>query len=187
MISPELSSKRLELLKQIVPGLSRVGVVWDPTNVTHPKLWQETRVAAATLGLETRGLEMTGTQSFERVFEGAANERVDGLVVPPEPICQATPNRGHFVDFSKQRRLPTIYAFRELALVGGLLVYGPNTPDPTRRGASYVDKILKGAKPVDLPIEQPATFDFVINVQAAQQIGLTVPQSILAQATELVQ
>jgi putative ABC transport system substrate-binding protein len=184
-LSSELARKRLQLLKEIVPEASRVAVLWNPNSTAKVLGFQEAQVAATALGLTLQSLEVRGRDDFAGAFEAAATGHVDALDTFTDPVTFAhlTP----IVDFALKSRLPSMSQEREFVAAGGLVAYGPNTRDLYGRAATYVDKILKGAKPADLPIEQPTTFDFVINLKTAQTLGLTFPQSIMLQATDVIQ
>jgi putative tryptophan/tyrosine transport system substrate-binding protein len=182
-ISPELSGKRLELLKETVPGLSRVAVV-VPDNPTAPLSLQQTELAAQALGVTLRPLAVREVADFEVAFE-TAREQTEAILILGDALV-----RRHLADIAalaSRSRLPSMHLEREFALAGGFMAYGSNLPHQTRRAAAYVAKILKGAQPADLPIEQPTTFDFVINLKTAQALGLTIPQHVLLQATEVIQ
>jgi putative ABC transport system substrate-binding protein len=158
-------------------------VLYDPaTNVLEVK--EVLPVAARTLGLTVRSWEVRGTDSFEKVFAALNKERPDGFYVPESPLMRANGKR--IAGFALKNRLPSIYVRREFVDAGGLMSYGADVADSYRRVAYYVDKILKGAKPGDLPVEQPMKFEFVINLKTAQQIGLTIPPDVLARATKII-
>jgi len=184
-VSSELSAKRLELLKEALPGVSRVAVLWNSIDPIKQGEFRDTQFAARTLGLELQSLAVRSPDDFEQVFDLAARDRAGALLTFPDFLVNS--RRRQVVDFATRHRLPAIYPLREYADDGGLAAYGPNLAHQFRRAATYVDKILKGAKPADLPIEQPTRFDFVINLKTAQALGLTIPQSVLNQATELIQ
>ena len=181
----QLGGARLEQLKQIVPGLSRVAVLWNPPNPVYGPVLKELEIAAPPLGLELLRLEVRAPEDFESAFEAAIRQHAGALFVPNDPLFLNRPRM--VADLALKHRLPATYAFREYAAVGGLLSYGPNISDSYRRAATYVDKILKGANPADLPVEQPTRFEFVINRSTAQALGLAIPPSVLQQATEVIQ
>jgi putative ABC transport system substrate-binding protein len=186
-LAPQLSGKRLELLKETIPSVSRVGMFWDPAASTNVAAWQETEVAARSLGMDLRSLAVHGADVFERVAELAAGDRLDALVLPTGTLVNGVLGP-RIADFAAKHALPTMYASVEVVgRTGGLKGYGASYLEIHRRGAYYVDRILKGTKPADLPVEQPTTFDFVINLRTAQALGLTIPQHILLQATEVIQ
>jgi putative ABC transport system substrate-binding protein len=185
-IGKDLAQKRLELLKALAPGASLVAVLWTRSgggaNVIQ---WTETQDAAQVLGVQLQSLEVQDPDDIERVLEATSRERLDALIVVHSgPV---TLRRAQIIDFATKSRLPAIYGFREYVEAGGLMAYGPNLPDMYRRAAYYVDRILKGAQPADLPIEQPMRFDFAINLGTAQALGLTIPPHVLLQATEVIQ
>jgi putative tryptophan/tyrosine transport system substrate-binding protein len=182
---PELAGKRLDLLKQAVPTMSRVAVVWSPEDAAQNERFAYTQDAARTLGIAVQRVPVRGPEDFDSVFVAIVQEGADALVGLGSPLLFA--HRRRVVDFALQQGLPSIQTRREFADGGGLMAYGPSFADLARRAATYVDKILKGAKPADLPIEQPMRFDFVINLKTAQTLGLTIPQHVLLQATEIIQ
>ena len=184
-ISSELSGKRLELLKQIVPNLSRVAVMWNPGGRGSTVSWQEMQLPARSLGLELHPLETRTRSDFDRAFADASRAHVGALAIMPSPLFAG--NLKRIADLAIKSRLPAIFNLREFVDSGGLLAYGPNRTDEFRRAATYVDKILKGAKPADLPVEQPTKFELVINLKTARALGLTVPQSVLLRADEVIQ
>src|SRR5712692_2544162 len=184
-ISPELSGKRLELLREVVPGLSRVAFIWNPDVRGAVLDYNETEGAARSLGLQLQSVEVVRAEDFDRAFSAVTKERAQALIVPAgNPVGFA--NRGQIASFAQKNRLPSIYAQREYVDAGGLMSYGPSTPDMHRRAATYVDKILKGRKPADLPVEQPMKFELVINLKTAKQIGVTIPQSVLYRADKVI-
>ena len=172
----DLGGKRLELLKEAVPKLARVAVLYDPANRPNVLEVKEILpVAARALGLTIRSWEVRDADSFERVFAALNKERPDGLYVPPGAPMFANGKR--IADFALKSRLPSTYRSREFVDAGGLMSYGADFADSYRRVAYFVDRILKGAKPADLPVEQPTKFELVINLKTAKQIGVTIPQS----------
>ena len=181
----DLSAKRLQLLKETVPGLSSVAVLWNPTSPGTVEQHAETQEAARLLGLRLLVLEVRRADDLERAFESASEHRAEALAILGDPLMTASAAR--LADLAAQRRLPAIYPVRVFAEEGGLMAYGSDVRDQYRRAASYVDKILKGANPADLPVEQPMRFDLVINLKTAQALGLTIPQHVLIQATEVIQ
>ncbi|MDZ4341609.1 MAG: ABC transporter substrate-binding protein [Candidatus Binatia bacterium] len=182
----ELGGKRLELLKEAVPKLARVAVLYDPATAgTVPKVKEDLPVAARALGLTVRPWEVRAADGFERVFAALNKQRPAGLYVTGGSLMTANGNR--IADFALKSRLPSVYAIREAVDAGGLMYYGVDQADSYRRVAYYVDRILKGAKPADLPVEQPMKFEFVINLKTAKQIGLTIPQWTLMKATKVIQ
>jgi putative ABC transport system substrate-binding protein len=182
--SPELSGKRLELLKELVPKASRVAILWNGANPVKVLDFKETEAAAHALGLKLQSLEVRAPQDFESRFKAATTQGSGALVVLPDALTI-----GHtrsIVDFATKSRLPAMYGHGEPVEAGGLMAYGVSVPENFRRAAVYVDKILKGRKPADLPVEQPTKFEFVINLKAAKQIGLTIPQSVLYRADKVI-
>ena len=184
-ISSELAGKRLQLLKEIVPNLSRVAVMWNPGGRGSTVNWQEMQLPARSLGLELYPLETRKSNDFDRSFADASRAHVGALAIMPSPLFAA--NLRRISDLAIKSRLPAIFNLREFADSGGLVTYGPNRTDEFRRAATYVDKILKGAKPADLPVEQPTKFDLVINLKTAKTLGLTIPQSLLLRADEVIE
>jgi putative tryptophan/tyrosine transport system substrate-binding protein len=184
-ISPELSGKRLELLREVVPGLSRVAFIWNPDVRGAVLDYKETEGAATPLHLQLQSVEVVRAEDFDRAFSAITKDRAQALIMPAaNPLAFA--NRGQIASFAQKNRLPSMYAQEEYVDAGGLMSYGPSTPDLHRRAATYVDKILKGTKPADLPVEQPIKFEFIINLKAAKQIGLTIPPNVLARADKVI-
>ena len=185
LLSRELGGKRLELLKEAVPKLSRVAVLYDPAIPgTAREVKEDLPVAARELGLIVRSWEVRDANGFERVFAALNKERPDGLYVPGGGVTNL--NQKRVVGFALKSRLPSVYSNREALDAGGLMGYGADLADGYRRVAYYVDRILKGAKPADLPVEQPTKFELVINLKTAKQIGLTIPPELLARANRLI-
>jgi putative tryptophan/tyrosine transport system substrate-binding protein len=183
-LAPELSTKRLELLKEIVSKVSLVAVLWNPNGPAPVLAFKETQLAAKRLGLLLQSLEVRGPDDFESAFGGAIRERASALLVISDPLTNTHQRR--IVELAAKNRLPAIYPIREFVQAGGLMAYAPDRLEQYRRVAYYVDKILKGAKPADLPVEQPTKFEFVINLKAAKQIGLTIPPNVLARADKVI-
>ena len=184
-LAVELTGKRLELLKEAVPGLTRVAVLANPSHPMHTTLMRETRTAARTLGVRLQVLEVRELEQIEQAFAAMTRERAQGLMVLADPLVFS--HRQQILSLVAKRRLPAIYVETGWVRAGGLMSYAPNVPDLHRRAATYVDKILKGTKPADLPVEQPTRFDLVINMKSAKALGLIFPQTILIQATEVIQ
>jgi len=184
LMHPELAGKRLELLKEVIPKLSRVAVLSNPANPIMPPLLRETEAAARALGVQLQVVEVRDPSDFDSAFSAMTRERAGALVVLPDAIFQN--ERTRIAGLAAKARLPAMYAWREAVDAGGLMAYGASVPDIFRRAATYVDKILKGAKPADLPVEQPTKFEFIINLKAAKQIGLTIPPDLLARATKII-
>lgn len=184
-LAVEMPGKWLELLREAVPRLSYVAVLWSPANPTHHVFWKQAQAAARTMGLKTLGIEFNSPDDFEKGFTTMALQRVDGLLVLPDPVTSS--NRARLAELVAKIRLPGIALFRESAEAGFLLSYGVSTFENHRRAAVYVDKLLKGAKPDDLPIEQATKFELVINLKTAKSLGLTIPLSLLARADDVIQ
>jgi putative ABC transport system substrate-binding protein len=187
-LSPDLVGKRLELLKQVVPGVSRVAVLWHPGGAgerTGRNMLKEAEVGARALGVRLQVVEARNPEDFDRAFSDMTKARSGALTVWTSPALYN--ERRRLVDLAAKHRLPAVYPSREFVDAGGLMAYGPNIADMYRRAATYVDKILKGAKPGDLPVEQPTKFELVINLKTAKALGLTIPQSLLQRADEIIQ
>jgi putative ABC transport system substrate-binding protein len=185
-LSPELSGKRLELLREAVPGLSRVAFLWNPDVRGNLLDYKETEGAARSLRLQLQSVEVSRAEDLDRAFSAVTNQRAQALVLPAGNLVGFA-NRGQIASFAQRNRLPSMYAQKEYVDAGGLMSYGPSNTDMSRRAAIYVDKILKGAKPADLPVEQPTTFELVINLRTAKALGLTIPQSVLRRADQVIQ
>ena len=185
MMSSQLGGKRLELLKAIVPGLTLVAVFWNPPNPTYGPILKELEAAAPTLGVKLQRLEVRVPGDFESAFKAATRQRAGALIAPADPLVVNRPNV--VADLALKYRLPTMFDTKEFVEAGGLLSLGPSLVDSYRRAATHVDKILKGANPADLPMEQPTKFDLLVNLKTARALGLTIPQSILVQATQVIQ
>ena len=186
--APELVGKRLELLKQAVPGVSRVAVLWQPGAFgerTEKDTLKRAEVAARDLGVPLQFVEARGPTDFDRAFSDMTRARAGALTVLPSNMFNS--ERRRLVDLAAEKRLPAVYSARELVDAGGLMSYGANLADLNRRAATYVDRILKGTKPADLPVEQPTKFGLIINLKTAKDLGLTIPQSVLARADEVIQ
>jgi putative ABC transport system substrate-binding protein len=184
-ISPELSGKRLELLKEAFPKKSRVALLWNPANPLDVLEFKATVAAAPALGLMLQSLEVRVPEEIEAGFAAAAKARADLLVVFPDPVFGTA--RAQIVGLAVKHRLPAMYVWQQDTVAGGLMSYGPSFPDSLRRAATYVDKILKGAKPADLPIEQPTKFELVVNLKTAKALGLTIPQTLLLRADQIIE
>jgi putative tryptophan/tyrosine transport system substrate-binding protein len=184
MLSPDTAGKRLELLREVVPGVRRLAVM---VNLGFPEGVQEgneAQAAALALGLEVVRLEIRRASDIASSFE-PLKDRTDALYVVGDPVFNA--NRIRINTFALSARLPTVYSFRELVEAGGLMSYGPNIPDLFRRAASYVDKILRGVKPAEIPVEQPIKFDLIINITTAKALGITIPEPFLLRADEVIE
>jgi len=184
VLSEELNGKRLELLKEAAPKVTLIGVLSNLANPTQPLEWKEIQAAAQGLGLKLQSLGVRSANDFDSVFKAALEERTQALINLPEALLVEQLNR--IVEFAARNKLPAIYSSPEFVQAGGLMSYSPIITDLWRRAAVFVDKILKGTKPADLPVEQPTKFEFIINLRAAKQIGLTIPQSVLYQADKLI-
>jgi len=184
-LGPELGGKRLELLKEAVPKVSRVAVLYSPTSPSGVLEVKEVLpVAARALGLTLQPWEVSSADGFEKVFAALSKQRPDGLYVVLGNVMNR--NQKRVVGFAIKSRLPSVYGRREDIEAGGLMYYGADFADSYRRVAYYVDKILKGAKPADLPVEQPTKFELVINLKTAKEIGVTIPQKVLARADRVI-
>ena len=181
----ELGGKRLELLTVAFPGVRQVAAVWNPTNPVKRLQWTETVTAAHTLSVQLHSVEVQAPETLEQAFAAVSQQPAEALLVFADELTGSY--AGQIVALANASRLPTMYDSRPFMDAGGLMAYGPILPALYRRAAYYVDRILKGAHPADLPIEQPMRFDFVINLKTAQALGLTIPQHVLLQATEVIQ
>jgi putative ABC transport system substrate-binding protein len=184
-LAPELSGKRLELLKEIVPRLSRVAFFGTSTLPGNAQSLKESELAAGAFGVKLQYLDVLGPKDIETAFRAAGKGRADGVLMMVAGAI-AGGHRTQILELAVKSRLPVIYARSEIVEDGGLMSYGVNQNDLDRRAATYVDKILKGAKPADLPVEQPIKFEFIINLKAAKQIGLTIPPNVLARADRVI-
>jgi putative ABC transport system substrate-binding protein len=184
-LSPEIYGKQLELLKEIVPSLSRVAVLGTSTDPSHAQALRETELAARALSVQLQYLDVRDPKDLETAFRAARTGRNDAVLMLVSAVLFS--HRRQVVDLAAKSRLPVMHNSRAIVAEGGLMTYGASSADMDRRAATFVDKILKGAKPADLPIEQPTKFEFIINLKAAKQIGLTIPPAVLARADELIQ
>jgi putative ABC transport system substrate-binding protein len=183
-MTPELTAKRLELLKEMMPEASSVAVLWDPGYSAYLADWRELRERARTRGVTLQSFEARNVADLGKAFAAIVHERADAVITLSDTVTYIFSNQ--VADLAARSRLPLMSPFQELANAGGLMSYGPSIPDMFRRAAGYVDKILRGAKPADLPVEQPTKFELVINLKAAKALGLTVPPSLHARADELI-
>ena len=185
LFTPELVGKCVEILRQAVPKISRVAVLWQPGERPKEDMLKGAEVAARALGLRVQFIGAHGPDEFDRAFSEMTHARAEGLAV----VTTATffIERQHLAELAAKNRLPAVYPWREAVEAGGLMSYGPHVPDLFRRAATYVDKILKGAKPGDLPVEQPTKFELVINLKAAKAMGVTIPTSVLARADQVIE
>jgi len=187
-VTNDLVGKWLDLLKQVVPGVSHAAILWKPDSM--PERAREVRLkeaegSARALGLQLQVVEARGPADFDRAFSEPSAKGASALVVLNTPVFDM--ERQRIVDLAAKNRLPTVYTIRSYVDGGGLMSYGPNVADLNRRAASYVDKILKGAKPADLPVEQPTKFELFINLKTAKVLGVTVPNTLLAQADDVIE
>ena len=185
LMAPDLGGKRLELLKEVLPKISRVAVLWNTVNPYSANSFKEALSAAQKLGVEIQSLGVKGPDELDAVFETIGSQHPDALITIEDPLTMD--QRQRIVDFATANRLPAIYGLREFVDVGGLMAYGALLSDLLRRSASYVDKLLKGAKPADLPVEQPTKFELVINLKAAKKIGLEIPTTMAARADQIIE
>lgn len=184
-ISPELESKRIELLREVIPKLSHIAVLWNPKNAFHAIENKEVETTAAALRMKVLYLGVEAKEQIGNAFAQILKERPGALLVLADRVFLH--NRALIMDFAAKYHLPGVYAYLELVEAGGLMSYGPSYADMHRRAATYVHKILKGAKPADLPVEQPTKFELVVNLKTAKSFGLTIPQSVLLRADEVIE
>jgi putative ABC transport system substrate-binding protein len=183
-ISPVLAGKRLELLKETIPKLSRVAVLWEPQDPGSAQEWKESQLPARELGLQLHSMEVSSADKVENAFNEATKARSAALAVTRSSVINR--NQKRIADLAAKNRLPAIYPRGDFVESGGLMSYGADQIEPYRRIASMVDKILKGTKPADIPVEQPTKFEFVVNLKAAKQIGLTIPPNVLVRADKVI-
>jgi putative tryptophan/tyrosine transport system substrate-binding protein len=179
-----LVGKRLELLKETIPKLSRVAVLWDPQNPGSAQQWQESLLSARELGLQLHSIEVSSADKFESGIKEAAKVHSAALAVTGSALINS--NQKRITDLAAKNRLPAIYPRTDFVDSGGLMSYGPDEAERFGRAAVFVDKILKGTKPADIPVEQPTKFELVINLKAAKQIGLTIPPNVLARTDKVI-
>ncbi len=184
-LGPELGAKRLELLKETIPRISRVAVLWDSGNFAIVPEWTAIQTAARSLGITLDSFDIKESPNFAAAFAKIAKDTPDGLITIAD--LRTAGYREIISEFALEHRIPTMSGLRDFAVSGGLMSYAPSFPDLSRRAANYVDKILKGAKPADLPVEQPTKFELVINMKTAQALDVTIPQPILIRADELIE
>ncbi len=186
VMSPELGEKRIQLLKEMFPKVSHaIAVLWNPDYVGMRARFEQARVAAPAVGLTVRSVEVRDTRDLDAAFAAIIHEHPEALLLLVDPLTLS--QRSRIVEFAAEQRLPAIYETRDFVDVGGLMSYGPNSLELFRRAATYVDKILRGAKPGDLPIEQPTKFELVINLKAAKALGINFPNSILLRADKVIE
>jgi putative ABC transport system substrate-binding protein len=186
LMAPELSTKRLQLLKELFPKQVRpAAVLWNPDYVGMEARFKQLQTAAPAVGMNVRSVQIRDSRELERALEGLDRERPDAMVLLADPLTMS--QRLRIVEFAAEERIPAIYEASQFVEAGGLMSYGPNIDEMVRHAAVYVDKILKGAKPGDLPIEQPAKFDLVINLKTAKALGVAIPQAMLLQADRVIE
>jgi putative ABC transport system substrate-binding protein len=185
ILSPEIVGKQLALLREVVPNVFWVAVLWNPENLGNGILLENANVAARSLGVHLQTQKARGPEEFERAFAAVNKERAGAILVMWDGMFLL--HQSQILDLVAKSRLPAMYEYRGAVTTGGLMAYGPSIQDSFRRAAGYVDKILRGAKPADLPIEQPTKFELVINLKTAKALGLTIPQSLLLRADEVIQ
>ena len=183
-MAPDLDGKRLELLKEAFPKVARVAFLWEPGGPRGNLALTEMEAAAKALGLKLLSLEVRSLDDFEGAFARAKRERAQALITTPGPLINT--QQRQVLDFAAKNRLPAMYPTSEFVEAGGLMSYAPNYTDLWRRAADFVDKILKGTKPADIPVEQPTKFEFLVNLKAAKQIGVTIPPNVLARADRVI-
>jgi len=181
----EIAGKRVELLRDLVPGVTRVGVLWNPTNAVGALMAREADVAARSLGLQSQSLEVRGPDDFKNAFDVAVKGRVGGIIALEDPLTVV--HRKTITGLAAERQLPAIYGLKQFVEAGGLMSYAPSYADIYRRAAVFVDKILRGASPADMPVEEPTKFELAINVKAARILGLKIPPSLLLRADHLIE
>jgi putative ABC transport system substrate-binding protein len=184
-LAPDLVGKRMEILKECVPGLARVAFLWNPDNDSNLAFLEELIIAVPALGLQLISVPMRRSDDFEAVFAAMMQRRPNAFVTTSDPLIQR--NIGQILDFMAKHRLPSMFQTKEEVRAGGFMAYGANVPDMFRRGAWYVHRILQGAKPAELPVEQPTKFELTINLKTAKALGLTVPDKLLVAANEVVE
>ena len=185
LMAPDLGGKRLELLKELLPQIARVAVLWNAVNPYSASVFKETQAAGRTLGIEVQSLEMRGPGDFDGAFAVARQQHPAALIAVEDPLTITYLKR--IADFAVAEQLPPLFGLRGYVEVGGLISYGANLDDLHRRAAGYVDKILKGATPANLPVQQPTKFELVINLKTARALGLEVPPTLLARADEVIE
>jgi putative ABC transport system substrate-binding protein len=184
-LNPDLEGKRLQLLKQAVPTASRIAILWNPANPLHTIVLKDAQVAAQPLGVQLQAVEVHSSTDLEGAFAAMTLQRADALTVAPD--ASFVLNRTRIAELAIKHQLPAIFLYKEHVHAGGFMAYGPNYHDLFGRAATYVDKILKGAKPGDLPVEQPMKFELVINLRTAKALDLTIPPTLLFQADEVIE
>jgi putative tryptophan/tyrosine transport system substrate-binding protein len=185
ILGPDVAGKRLQLLKEIMPSLSRVAFLWNPDNASHPAQLAELKIAVQTLGMTLLPVAVRSSDELDSAFAAMMSERADAFLMTADPLHQVSIVR--IIDFLISNRLPGMFLSREIVVAGGFMSYGASVPDLFRRGALYVHKILQGTKPAELPVEQPTKFELVVNMKTAKAIGLTIPESFLLRADEVIE
>jgi putative tryptophan/tyrosine transport system substrate-binding protein len=185
LMAPDLGGKRLELLKEVVPKVSRVAVLWNQLNPYSANSFKEAQAAGQIMDVDIQSIGIKGPEELDAAFEAISSQNPNAAITIEDPLT--VDQRQRIVDFVNGRRMPAIYGLREFVDAGGLMAYGASLSDLFRRAASYVDKVLKGAKPADLPVEQPTKFELIINLKAAKTIDLLIPVSMLARADEVIE
>ena len=184
LMAPELGAKRLQLLKQVLKEPRAVAVLWNPAYKGMRARFNEAKNAAPAVGMDVRSLEVRDPREMEAAFDAVTRARPDGLLLLADPLTLSM--RARIVEFAREKNLPAIYETREFVEAGGLMSYGPNVPAMLRRSAYYVDRILKGAKPGDLPIEQPVKIELLVNLKTARALGITIPRAVLLNADQVI-
>jgi putative ABC transport system substrate-binding protein len=185
LMAPDLGAKRLELLKEVLPGISRAGILWNAANPYSALVFKETENAAPIFGIQLQSIEVRSPNDIDTNLPAAMQQHIGALITVEDPLTFS--HRKQIADFAANNQLPTINGLREYVHVGGLMSYGANLADLYRRAAGYVEKLLKGAKPADLPVQQPTKFDLVINLKTAKALGLEIPPTLLARADEVIE
>jgi putative tryptophan/tyrosine transport system substrate-binding protein len=185
ILGPDIGAKRLQLLRETLPNVSRVAFLWNPQNASTTLQFENVQRAAPALGVTLLSVRVSDASELDNALAAMMKERPHALMVTADPVQQFFISR--ILQFAAAKRLPTVFQIRENVIAGGLMSYGPSLPELFRRAAIQVDKILKGAKPANLPVEQPTTFEFVINMKTAKALGLTIPSSLLARADQIIQ
>jgi putative tryptophan/tyrosine transport system substrate-binding protein len=185
ILGPDIGAKRVQLLQELIPMVGRVAFLWNPNNASHAAYRQELQAAAPALNVKLLFVEVGSASEFDSAFAAMMKERPDAFSMTGDPFHQL--HVGWIIDFMAKNRLPAVYQLSENVLAGGLMSYGASQPDLFRRAAMYVNKILRGTKPADLPVEQPTKFELAMNLKTAKAIGLTIPESFLLRADEVIE
>ena len=185
LMAPELGKKRMQLLKDVLAKQSRaIAVIWNPAYKGMNARFQDAQRTGSTIGMDVRSLEVSDPRQMEAAFDAVSRQRPDGLLLLADPLTLSM--RARIIEFAREEKLPAIYETRDFVEAGGLMSYGPNIHEQYRRAAVYVDRILKGAKPADMPIEQPVKLELLVNLRTARALGITIPPSILATADQVI-